>query len=187
MKKIHLGSLILSAVSVMAMPAIAPAQEVFLDSTVPQVIQKIYPSGIVTFKNPQGESNDYYVPEWMFSKYDLKVGTKAFLFNRSVIQGKLGSGYVDTDDKGVLGLSDYAYGQTRVGCTPTESPASRGLRWGARIWFKDTCCFSTIPVVGSMSFYEPKEIVVEPSVVPTIPPASTAPAQYDSNPVRGLW
>jgi hypothetical protein len=187
MKKFHLSSLVLSAVAVAAMPAIAQAQEVFMDSTVPQVIQKISPGGIVTFKNPQGELNNYYVPEWMFSKYDLKVGTKAFLYNRNVIQGKLGSGFVDTDEKGVLKLNDFAYGQTRVGCTPAQSPASAGLRGGSRMWYKDVCCFSTLPVVGSMSFYEKKEIAVEPSQYQGLPPASTAPAQYDSNPVRGLW
>ncbi|MEE3718355.1 hypothetical protein V2H45_16565 [Tumidithrix elongata RA019] len=186
MKKIHVGSLILAAVAVTAVPAIAQAEEVFLDSTVPQVIQKISPGNIVTFKNDKGELNDYYVPDWMFSKYDLQVGKTAFLFNRNVIQGKLGSGYVDTDDKAVLGLDDFAYGQTRVGCSAVESPASRGLRWGSRLWYKDICCFSTIPVVGSMSFYQKKDIVVEKSEVPTIPPAVTTPAKYDE-PVRGLW
>lgn len=198
MKRFHFGSLILAAVAVTAMPAIAQAQEAFIDSTVPQVIEKISPGNVVTFKNDKGELNDYYVPDWMFSKYDLKVGKTAFLFNRNVIQGELGPrslvgfGYVDTDDKNVLNLKDFAYSQTRVGCTNLESPASKGLSPGKRLWAKDICCFSTIPVVGAMSFYQKKEIVVQQSSIPLISPATTTPAKYeepvrDEAPVRALW
>lgn len=58
----------------------------YLDSTTPQVIEKMA-GNIITFRNSIGESHNYYVPTWMIEKYNLQIGTSANLYNRNVIQG----------------------------------------------------------------------------------------------------
>ena len=57
----------------------------FLDNTSLQVIEKIN-GNIVTFKNDAGESNNSYVPTWMFSKFNLQVVTSVNLFNSDMAQ-----------------------------------------------------------------------------------------------------
>jgi hypothetical protein len=176
---------ILAGAAIAAMPAQAAPEPEYIDSSSMQVIEKI-DGNIVTFKDSQGQSRDYYVPTWMFSKYDLKVGTSATLYNKNVTQGIYKSGYIEVTKPGVPETPEvFAVHNSRKECTSAESPASVGLKSGSRVWYKPECCLATIPVVGAMSFYVKKEIVVERSEPPTVPPAP-APAPAPA-PVPRTW
>jgi hypothetical protein len=135
----------------------AQSKDVFLDSTSPQVIEKM-DGNIVTFKNTLGESNDYYVPNWMFSKYNLQVGTAANLYNRNIVQGVYRDHYIDSVSSSLLSADAFALHDTRSNCMISPHYATEGLASGKRVWFKTKDCPSTIPIVGSMSFYQPKAI-----------------------------
>jgi hypothetical protein len=176
-------SILAGIAALAAAPAFAAPEPEYIDSSSMQTIEKI-DGNLVTFKDSQGTSRVYYVPTWMFSKYDLKVGTSATLYNKNVIQGTYNKGYVEVTKPGVPETPEvFAVHDTRKWCTSIESPASVGLTSGSRVWYKPECCLSTIPVVGSMSFYVKKEIVVEKSEPPVIPPApAPAPA-----PVPRTW
>jgi len=127
----------------------------YLDNMTPQVIEKIS-GNIVTFKNTAGESNNYYVPNWMFEKYNLKVGTFANLYNRNVIQGIYRDRYIDVVSQGLPdNMSAFTIHETERRCT---TPASEGLGSGMRVWYRAGDCPSAIPVVGAMSFYEAQPI-----------------------------
>lgn len=170
----------MSALAVM--PTLAAPESTFIDSSSMQTVEKI-DGNIVTFKDTQGQSNVYYVPDWMLEKYqdNLKVGTPVTLYNKNIIQGvygvaPFGSGYVNVAMPGIPDLEAFATHQTRAGCTSIESPASKGLKAGSRVWYKEKCCLSTIPVVGAMSFYVKKEIVVPPPAERPLPPPPEPPA-----------
>ena len=135
----------------------------YLDETTPQVIEKIA-GNIVTFKNATGESHNYYVPNLMFEKYNLKVGTSASLYNRNVTQGvyrdlHINNRYIDSVSQ-VLSesMSAFALHDIRRHCIVSEGLATEDLYSGKRVWFKTEGCPSTIPIVGSMSFYQSKPI-----------------------------
>jgi|JFJP01.1.fsa_nt_gi hypothetical protein len=127
----------------------------YLDSTSPQVIQKI-DGNIVTFKNVLGESRNYYVPDWMVTKYDLKVGTSANLYNRNIVQGIYHDRYIDGASSSLLNTDAFTLNDMRSDCIVSSRYATEGLSSGKRVWFKTKDCPSTIPIVGSMSFYQPK-------------------------------
>jgi hypothetical protein len=163
----------------------------YLDSSSPQTIEKIS-GNIVTFKDVKGESRNYYVPDWMFSNYNLKVGSAMNLYNRNVIQGIFRGSYIEIVSQGLPeNMGAFAIHETRQRCTIEQSPASAGLASGKRVWYKSVCCPSTIPVVGAMWSYQAKEIVsIEPSIRQTIPPAVPTPPPVTierPTPVQGLW
>jgi hypothetical protein len=161
----------------------------YLDSSSPQTIEKIS-GNIVTFKDVKGESRNYYVDDWMFSKYNLKVGSAMNLYNRNVIQGIFRGSYIEVVSQGLPeNIGAFAIHETRQRCTIDQSPASAGLASGRRVWYKSVCCPSTIPVVGAMWSYQAREIVsversevIRPAV--SIPPAVTIERPA---PVQGLW
>ncbi|AFY74081.1 hypothetical protein Syn7502_02059 [Synechococcus sp. PCC 7502] len=162
----------------------------FIDSSSPQVIQNIS-GNIITFKGREVEAHNYYVPYWMFSKYNLQVGSSVYLYNRNVIQGIYRGPYVDAISDGLLKEGAFSISQTRRYCTVTESPASEGLEEGKRIWYKSECCLATIPVVGAMWMYEPQAVVYREPVIRQVTPIpynAPAPIPAPVNPpVRGLW
>lgn len=133
----------------------AQSADEYIDSTSPQVIQKI-DGNIVSFKNAVGESHDYYVPDWMFSKYNLQVGTSANLYNRNIVQGIYRDRYIEDVNSSLLNIGAFALHDTRSACLISSSHATEGLSSGKRVWFKTKDCPSTIPMVGSMSFYQSK-------------------------------
>jgi hypothetical protein len=187
LKKILLASLLVCVPVAVSSPANAAPKGQYIDSSSPQVIEKISDGNIVTFKDSKGTSRNYYVPGWMFSKYDLKVGTSATLFNANVIQGTYGGSYIEVAEPGVPETPDvFAVHDTRRFCTVAESPASAGLSAGKTVWYKDQCCPSTIPVVGAMSFYQKREIVVERVERQVLPPAAPAPV-IETQPVPRTW
>ncbi len=163
----------------------------YIDSTSPQVIERIV-DNIVTFRDVNRKSNNYYVPDWMFSKYDLKVGSSMHLYNRNVIQGVFRDTYIDVVSQGIPeNISAFMISETRRFCTLNQSPASEGLGRGRRVWYKSVCCPSTIPVVGAMWFYQRREIT---ALEPSIPRVLPTPAPYVApimnekpTPVQGLW
>ncbi len=168
-------------------PANAAPQGEYLDSSSPQVIEKISAGNIVTFKDNKGASKNYYVPGWMFDKYDLKVGTSATLYNRNVIQGTYGGSFIEVAEPGVPETPDvFAIHETRRSCTSIESPASAGLSSGRRVWYKEQCCPSTIPMVGAMSFYVKREIVVQRMESQVLPAPLPAPV-IEQQPVPRTW
>ena len=125
----------------------------YLDTTTPQVIEKM-DGNIVTFKNMAGESHNYFVPSWMIEKYELKVGTSASLYNRNIIQGIYRHRYIAVVSQGLPeNMGAFAIHETERNCT---TPPSEGLTWGKRVWYKTDRCPSTIPIVGSMSFFQSK-------------------------------
>lgn len=160
----------------------------YLDETTPQVIEKIA-GNIVTFKNATGESHNYYVPNWMFEKYNLKVGTSASLYNRNVTQGvyrdlHINNRYIDSVSQ-VLSesMGAFALHDIRRHCIVSEGLATEDLYSGKRVWFKTEGCPSTIPIVGSMSFYQSKPIAsIEKSDRDAALPSTTPEA--DSNQIR---
>jgi hypothetical protein len=127
----------------------------YIDSTSPQVIQKI-DGNIVTFKNTLGESHNYYVPSWMVSNYNLQVGTSANLYNRNIVQGIYHGSYIDGTSSSLLNADAFSLNDIRSACLISPRYATEGLSMGKRIWFKTKDCPSTIPIVGSMSFYQQK-------------------------------
>ncbi|MEA5476729.1 hypothetical protein VB774_03765 [Pseudanabaena galeata UHCC 0370] len=148
---------IASTTSVTAAKA-QPMMGEYLDSTTPQVIEKIS-GNIVTFKNSAGESNNYFVPNWMMDKYALKVGTSASLYNRNIVQGIYRDRYIDVISQGLLlNMSAFSIHETERNCTTLQSPASEGLTSGKRVWYKTDSCPSAIPIVGSMSLYQPRAV-----------------------------
>jgi hypothetical protein len=107
----------------------------YLDETTPQVIEKIA-GNIVTFKNATGESHNYYVPNWMFEKYNLKVGTSASLYNRNVTQGiyrdlHINNRYIDSVSQ-VLSesMGAFALHDIRRHCIVSEGLATEDLYSG---------------------------------------------------------
>ncbi|MBD2187826.1 hypothetical protein [Pseudanabaena mucicola] len=128
----------------------------YLDNTTPQVIEKIS-GNIVTFKNVAGESNNYYVPNWMFERYSLKVGTSANLYNRNITQGIYRGRYIESQGL-PANMGAFALHDIRHNCIISEGMATEGLFSGQRVWFKTEDCPSTIPIVGSMSFYKPNSL-----------------------------
>jgi hypothetical protein len=179
--------------SVAAQSVSAQSNDVFFDSTSPQVIEKI-DGNIVTFKNATGESNNYYVPNWMFSKYNLQVGTVANLYNRNVVQGVYRDRYIEGATPSLMNVDSFALNDSRSDCILSQRYATEGLSSGKRVWFKTKDCPSTIPMVGAMSFYQPKAIA---SIVPADSSASlpsTTPISTPTTiepsvpaPVQGLW
>ncbi len=165
----------------------------YIDSTSPQMVEKIS-TNIVTFKDVKGESRNYYVPTWMFEKYDLKVGSMVNLYNRNVIQGIYRNSYIDIvsqgipENKGAFMLDD-----SRRGCTLAQSPASAGIGSGRRVWYKPECCPSTIPVVGAMWSYKRREIATviqtERQIIASPAPRiqTPEPVRTPEPPVQGLW
>ncbi|MBD2178687.1 hypothetical protein H6F42_17345 [Pseudanabaena sp. FACHB-1998] len=179
----------------------AQSTDEYLDSTSPQVIEKI-DGNIVTFKNVSGESHNYYVPSWMFSKYNLQVGTSANLYNRNIVQGIYRDRYIEGTSSSLMNGDSFALNDSRSDCLISQRYGTEDLSSGKRVWFKTKDCPSTIPIVGSMSFFQPKTVS---SVVPddssaslpsnssTIPistptsiPDSTQPP-IEQMPVQGLW
>ncbi|WP_201321841.1 hypothetical protein [Pseudanabaena sp. lw0831] len=160
----------------------------YLDETTPQVVEKIA-GNIVTFKNATGESHNYYVPNWMFDKYNLKVGTSANLYNRNVTQGiyrdlHVNNRYIDIVSKGLPeNMGAFALHDIRRHCIVSEGLATEDLYSGKRVWFKTEGCPSTIPIVGAMSFYQSKPIAsVEKSDRDAALPSTTP--EVDSNQIR---
>ena len=150
-----------------------PATE-YIDSTSPQVIEKIS-GNIVTFRNVAGESLNYYVPDWMIDKYTLKVGTSANLYNRNIVQGIYRNRYIETVNPGLLNVNAFALHDAQSDCLMSERYGTQDLAPGKRVWFNSKDCPSTIPIVGSMSFYQPKSVasseesdrraIVPPSII----------------------
>ena len=148
---------IASTTSVTAAKA-QPMMGEYLDSTTTQVIEKIS-GNIITFKNSAGESNNYFVPNWMIDKYALKVGTSASLYNRNIVQGIYRDRYIDVVSQGLLSnMGAFSIHETERNCTTLQSPASEGLTSGKRVWYKTDSCPSAIPIVGSMSLYQPRAV-----------------------------
>lgn len=172
----------------------AQSADEYLDSTSPQVIQKI-DGNIVTFKNSLGEAHNYYVPNWMFSKYNLQVGTSANLYNRNIVQGIYHDRYIDGASSSLLNTDAFSLNDSRSDCLISSRYATEGLASGKRVWFKTKDCPSTIPIVGSMSFYQPKTVAsVTPidssASLPTTTPTSvpnTIETPVEQTPVQGLW
>lgn len=166
-----------------------PAGE-YLDSSSPQTIE-IISGNIVTFKDGSGVSRKYYVPDWMFSQYALKVGSSMNLYNRNVIQGVFRDSYIESVSGGTpLDIKAFTIHETRRRCTIDQSPASEGLASGKRVWFKAVCCPSTIPVVGAMWSYQAREIAavtrpIEPPFVPSKP--LPMPMPVERAPIPALW
>lgn len=166
----------------------------YIDSSIPQVIEKI-DGNIVTFKDVSGISNNYYVPDWMFSTYNLKTGSSMNLYNRNVIQGFYRDTYIDTVSQGLPpNMRAFKIHESRRNCSLALSPASAGIGGGSRVWYKPVCCPSTIPVVGAMWSSQRREIAsvqtVIPKIVavPAIPLAPyIAPVIKEQPPVRALW
>lgn len=197
MKKLILSCLITGcSIAIAATTAVtsieAQSTDEYLDSTSPQVIQKI-DGNIVTFKNSLGESHNYYVPNWMFSKYNLQVGTSANLYNRNIVQGIYRDRYIEGASPSLLNTDAFALHDTKSDCIISPRYGTEGLSSGKRVWFKTKDCPSTIPMVGSMSFYQPKTIS---SLVPTdssaslpisTPNTSTSESTVEETPVQGLW
>ena len=155
MQKLILGCLV-SIVAIAVPTAATNAQSMgeYLDSRTPQVIEKIS-GNTVTFKNATGESNNYYVPNWMLDKYALKIGTSANLYNRNITQGVYLDQSRDAGSQSVMrNRYSFALYNTQSSCATSESPANAGLVSGQRVWFKTEGCPSAIPIVGAMSFYE---------------------------------
>jgi hypothetical protein len=99
----------------------------YIDSSSAQTIEKIS-GNIVTFKDVKGESRNYYVDDWMFTNYNLKVGSSMNLYNRNVIQGIFRGSYIDVVSQGLPeNMSAFAIHETRQKCTIEQSPASAGL------------------------------------------------------------
>jgi len=172
----------------------AQSVDEYLDSTSPQVIQKI-DGNIVTFTNELGESHNYYVPNWMFSKYNLQVGTSVNLYNRNIVQGIYHDRYIDGATPSLLNADAFALGDTRSDCLISPRYGTEGLSSGKRVWFKTKDCPSTIPIVGAMSFYQPRTIASTtpidssaslPSTMPTSIPNTTE-TPVEQTPVQGLW
>jgi hypothetical protein len=162
----------------------------YIDSSAPQAIEKIS-GNVVTFRDAAGGVRNYYVPDWMFEKYSLKVGSAMNLYNRNVIQGIYRNTYIDVVSDGLLeNKGSFMIDDSRRGCTLSQSPASEGIGSGKRVWYKAVCCPSTIPVVGAMWSYQKREIVaVERSDRPILPaPILNTPVIINEQPpVPALW
>jgi hypothetical protein len=174
----------------------------YIDSNYPQTIEKIS-DNVVAFRDVNGVSRNYYVPDWMFEKYNLKVGSVMNLYNRNVIQGFFRDGdregrrdsdnvYIDlVRDSLITNTQSFFVPESRRFCTISQSPASEGLASGRRVWYKSVCCPSTIPVVGAMWFYEKKVIAFIPPVIrpvmPNITPIQSELTVEKAAPVQGLW
>ncbi len=74
---------IAATAAVTSTEALSPAG--FLDETSPQVIEKIN-GNMVTYRNGAGESRKSYLPTWMFSKFNLQVGSSVNLFDDNMAQ-----------------------------------------------------------------------------------------------------
>ncbi len=180
MQKLILSSVVaMISISIAATTSVdaQPAAE-YIDSTSPQVIEKMS-GNIITFKNVAGESRNYYVPDWMIDKYALKVGTSANLYNRNIIQGIYRNRYIDTPNSGLLNVNAIALHDAQSDCLISERYGTQDLAPGKRVWFKSKDCPSTIPIVGSMSFYQPKSIASlgesdRRAVVPSTPDDSAS-------------
>jgi hypothetical protein len=174
----------------------------YIDSTYPQTIEKIS-ENVVAFRDVNGVSRNYYVPDWMFEKYNLRVGSAMNLYNRNVIQGFFrdsdreahrdsSNPYIDLVSDSLIS-NKYAFSvpESRRFCSFSQSPASEGLASGRRVWYKSVCCPSTIPVVGAMWAFEKKVIALAPPVIrPMMPiptPVQSEPAVEKATPVQGLW
>lgn len=174
----------------------------YIDSTYPQTIEKIS-DNVVAFRDINGVSRNYYVPDWMFEKYNLRVGSAMNLYNRNVIQGffrdsereahrESANVYIDlVSDSLISTMYAFSVPESRRFCSISQSPASEGLASGRRVWYKSVCCPSTIPVVGAMWVYEKKVIALAPPVIrPMMPipiPVQPEPAVEKATPVQGLW
>jgi hypothetical protein len=174
----------------------------YIDSTYPQTIEKIS-DNVVAFRDINGVSRNYYVPDWMFEKYNLRVGSALHLYNRNVIQGTFRDGdrearrdssnsYIElVSDSLIPNMRSFLVPESRRFCSISQSPASDGLASGRRVWYKSVCCPSTIPVVGAMWAFEKKVIALAPSVIrPIMPipiPVQSEPAVEKAAPVQGLW
>ncbi len=145
------------ATTAFAISANAQTADEYIDNTSPQTIEKIA-GNIVTFKNITGTSNNYYVPNWMFEKYNLQVGSSASLYNRNIVQGIYRDKYLDVASPSLLNVNTFALHDTLSDCVISERLATQGLASGKRVWFKTQGCPSTIPIVGAMSFYTPKTV-----------------------------
>lgn len=198
MQKLILGSFvtvisIAIALTTSVKSATAQVAGEYIDSSSPQTVEKIS-TNIVTFKDIKGESRNYYVPTWMLQKYDLKVGSTMNLYNRNVIQGIYRDTYIDVVSQGLPeNKGSFMIDDNRRDCSLAFSPASAGIGLGKRVWYKPECCPSTIPVIGAMWFYQPREIVsivTERRVISPpqqiIPPITPAPVPVKP-PVQGLW
>lgn len=152
----------------------AQSADEYLDSTSPQVIEKI-DGNIVTFKNVLGESHNYFVPSWMFTKYNLQVGTSANLYNRNIVQGVYRDRYIEGASSSLMNVDSFALNDYRSDCILSRRYGTEDLSSGKRVWFKTKDCPSTIPIVGSMSFFQPKPIA---SLVPS---DSSAPLPSDTS------
>jgi len=214
MKKLTLGFLSVISVAISStIPILAiEAQPVdpidkyageYIVSTYPQTIEKIS-DNVVMFRDVNGVSRNYYVPDWMFEKYELKVGSAVNLYNRNVIQGFFrdteraahrdsSNPYIDLVRDSLISKNMYAFSvpESRRFCSISQSPASEGLASGRRVWYKSVCCPSTIPVVGAMWVYERKVIALAPPIIrPVMPipiPIQSEPVIVKQEPVRGMW
>ena len=166
MQKLTLGGLFTTIAIAIAMttsvtPAKAQAVGEYLDSTTPQVIEKMS-GNIITFRNSMGESHNYYVPTWMIEKYNLQIGTSAYLYNRNVIQGMYQDRYINVVNQGLpTNMSAFTIHEVERHCTVAENPAGAGMSMGGRVWYMAANCPSFIPIVGSMSFYKAKLAAAE--------------------------
>ncbi|CAN1211947.1 hypothetical protein TUMEXPCC7403_17205 [Tumidithrix helvetica PCC 7403] len=169
----------------------------YIDSSSPQVVENIS-GNIVTFKNVSGESHNYYVPTWMIEKYDLKVSSSTYLYNRNIVQGIYHSRYIDEVSPGLLEMDAFTLHETLRNCRRFDNPESEGLGSGKRVWYKTEGCPSTIPIVGAMGVSQPKTVAFVETSSTTTPinsttsTDSTTPTNYTNPtpevaPVRGLW
>ncbi|MEE3718759.1 hypothetical protein V2H45_18610 [Tumidithrix elongata RA019] len=149
-----------------------------------------------------GESHNYYVPTWMIEKYDLKVSSSTYLYNRNIVQGIYHNRYINEISPGLLDMDAFAIHETLRNCRRFDNPESEGLGSGKHVWYKTEGCPSMIPIVGAMDVSQPKTVAfvdTTPTPTPmnsttfttsTTPINSTTPTPEVVNeqaPVRGLW
>jgi hypothetical protein len=111
-----------------------------------------------------------------------------------VIQGIYRNSYIDIVSQGIPANKDaFMLEDSRIGCSLRFSPASEGIGFGKRVWYKSECCPSTIPVVGAMWFYERREISTvtqtERKIIPSPTPIiqKPDPVRTPEPPVPALW
>jgi hypothetical protein len=125
----------------------AKSDDIFWDSRSPQVIEKIT-GNIVTFKNVAGESNNYYIPNWVFSEYNLQVGNSANVYSRKMDRVDYGNGYIAESTPKFVNTSSL---DSRSKCIPSQRYLTQSSSSTKQVLLTTKDCLSTIPITGVIS------------------------------------
>jgi hypothetical protein len=145
----------------------AQSKDGFWDSSSPQVIEKIagtqafdkVAGRMVTFKSASGESNNYYLPNWIFSEYNLKVGNSAMISSRD--ENALTSGDRYSSGANPKSVDTSSPKNLGSGCIPSQRYRPEGSSSTKQVLLKTKDCLLTIPVSAVSSGSEIKVLSID--------------------------